>query len=265
MSEKIVQNGRIRQSVMAWCFKPMPAEELAKHCQAMGMPAIEGLDVKLYPQMRELGLDIAIVGSHGFKTGMCNPAHQEECLAVLRERIDLAVEQGYRRVITFTGMLPEGMSRKEAFKHCVDGFKQIAPHAEKNNVTLCIEHLNTRDDTHPMKGHPGYYGDDVDEVIEIIKAVGSPQLKLLFDVYHVQIMNGDVIQRIRAYHPYIGHYHTAGVPGRNELDDTQELNYPAIMKAIAATGYKGYVGQEYIPTWPDKIASLGHGVKVCDV
>ncbi len=265
MSEKIVENGRIRQSVMAWCFKPMPAEELARHCKAMGMPAIEGLDVKLYPKMKELGLDIAIVGSHGFRTGMCNPADHEKCLKILRERIDLAAEQGYQRVITFTGMLPDKMPRDEAFKNCVAGFKEIVGHAEKKKVTLCIEHLNTRDDTHPMKGHPGYFGDDVDEVVEIIKQVGSPRLKLLFDVYHVQIMNGDVIKRIRQYHEYIGHYHTAGVPGRGELDDTQEINYPAVMRAILETGYEGYVAQEFIPTWEDKLAALRHAVKLCDV
>ena len=265
MNDKVVENGRIRQSVMAWCFKPMPAEELAQHCKAMGMPAIEGLDIKLYPKMKELGLDIAIVGSHGFKTGMCNPADHKKCLDVLRERIDMAADQGYQRVISFTGMLPEGMSRDEAFKNCVKGFKEIAGHAEKKKVTLCIEHLNTRDDTHPMKGHPGYFGDDVDEVIDIIKQVGSPNVKLLFDVYHVQIMNGDVIKRIRQYHEYIGHYHTAGVPGRGELDDTQEINYPAVMKAILETGYDGYVAQEFIPTWEDKVAALRHAVKLCDV
>ena len=265
MTEKIVENNRIRQSVMAWCFKPMPAEELAKHCQAMGMPAIEGLDIKLYPKMRELGLDIALVGSHGFKTGMCNPDQHEECLNILEERINLAADQGYKRVITFTGMLPEGTSREQAFDNCVKGFKKIVGHAEKKNVTLCLEHLNTRDDTHPMKGHPGYYGDDVDEVIDIIKKVGSPNLKLLFDIYHVQIMNGDVIKRIRQYHEYIGHYHTAGVPGRGELDDTQEINYPAVMLAILETGYDGYVAQEFIPTWDDKVAALSHAVKLCDV
>ena len=117
--------------------------------------------------MRELGLDISLVGSHGFKTGMCNPQQQQQCLKILRERIDLAADQGYRRVITFTGMLPEGMPRGEAFDHCVAGFKQIVGHAEKRKITLCLEHLNSRDDTHPMKGHPGYYGDDVDEVVQI--------------------------------------------------------------------------------------------------
>ncbi|MCA9249410.1 MAG: sugar phosphate isomerase/epimerase, partial [Planctomycetales bacterium] len=181
-----VVHGRIRQSVMAWCFKPMPAQELARHVKALGMPAIEGLDIKLYPEMRELGLDIALVGSHGFSIGMCNPQHHEQCQRILRERVDLAAEMGYQRVITFTGMLPSGMPRATAFKHCVDGFREAAAYAGKKNVTLCLEHLNTRDDTHPMKGHPGYQGDDIDYVANIVRKVGSPRVKVLFDIYHVQ-------------------------------------------------------------------------------
>jgi len=128
-----------------------------------------------------------------------------------------------------------------------------------------LEHLNTRDDTHPMKGHPGYFGEDVDHCVEMIRKVGSPNMKLLFDVYHVQIMNGDVIRRIGQYKDLIGHYHTAGNPGRAELDDTQEINYPAIMRAIVATGYKGFVAQEFIPTWDDPVAALRHAAMVCDV
>jgi len=116
-----------------------------------------------------------------------------------------------------------------------------------------------------MKGHPGYFGDDMDQCIELVKAVGSEHFKVLFDVYHVQVMNGDVIRRIRQYKDYIGHYHTAGNPGRGELDDTQEINYPAVMQAILDTGYTGYVAQEFIPTWDDKLASLAHGVEVCDI
>ena len=265
MSDKAIANGRIRQSVMAWCFKPMPAEELARHCKTLGIPAIEGLDTKLYPKMRELGLEISLVGSHGFKMGMCNPRDHKKCVSILRERIDLAAAQGHQKVITFTGMLPENTTREQAFQNCVDGFKQIVGHAEQKRVTLCLEHLNTRDDTHPMKGHPGYYGDDVDEVVDIIKAVGSPNLKLLFDMYHVQEMNGDVIKRIQQYQEFIGHYHTAGVPGRGELDDRQEVNYPAVMKAILATGYEGYVAQEFIPTWEDKVSALKHAVRICDI
>jgi hydroxypyruvate isomerase len=116
-----------------------------------------------------------------------------------------------------------------------------------------------------MKGHPGYFGDDVELCIELVKRVGSPRFKLLFDIYHVQIMNGDVIRRIRSYHDYIGHYHTAGVPGRGELDETQEIYYPAVMRAILETGYTGYVAQEFIPTWSDRAQALRHAASVCDV
>jgi hydroxypyruvate isomerase len=143
--------------------------------------------------------------------------------------------------------------------------KTLAAYAEKKGVTVCLEMLNTRDGTHPMKGHPGYQGDDLDYCAEIINAVGSKNVKLLFDVYHVQIMDGDVIRRIHQFKDIIGHYHTAGNPGRSELDDTNEINYVAVMGAIAETGYKGHVAQEFIPTWDDKIKALRHAVNLCDV
>lgn len=260
-----VSNGRIRQSVMAWCFKPMKGLELAKHCKQLGMPAIEGISPNDYPAVRELGLDISIVSSHGFKTGFCNPDQHQACDKTLRERIDLAAAHGYKNVITFTGMRVDGISDEKMTQHCVDGWKKVIGYAEKKKVNLCLEHLNTRDDTHPMKGHPGYFGDDVDHCVEMIRQVGSPRMKLLFDVYHVQIMNGDVIRRIGQCKDVIGHYHTAGVPGRGELDDNQEVNYPAVMRAIVETGYTGYVAQEFIPTWKDKVAALRHAVKLCDV
>ncbi|MCA9178457.1 MAG: TIM barrel protein [Planctomycetales bacterium] len=260
-----IERGRIRQSVMGWCFNPMPTLELAANCKRMGMPAIEGIDTKLYPQVRELGLEISLVSSHGFKTGMCNRSQHDECVKILRERIDLAVEVGSPGVITFTGMLPDGVAPEEATRNCVEGWKKVIGYAEQKGVNLVFEHLNTRDDSHPMKGHPGYFGDDVDHCVDIIKKIDSPRMKLLFDIYHVQIMNGDVIRRIGQYHDVIGHYHTAGNPGRCELDENQEINYPAVMRAILKTGYQGYVAQEFIPTWDDKLAALRHGVSVCDV
>lgn len=260
-----VTRGNIRQSIMGWCFKPMPELELAKHCREIGLVAMEGIGTKFYPEVRELGLNISLVGSHGFKTGPVDPANHEFCIRKLREGIDLAVEVGAPSVITFTGMSVKGMSRKEGAKNCVDCWKAVAPHAEDQGIQLVMEHLNSRDDTHPMKGHPGYFGDDVDFCVELIEQVNSPMMKLLFDVYHVQIMNGDVISRIRQYQDVIGHYHTAGVPGRGELDETQELNYPTIMRAILETGYQGYVAQEFIPTWDDKAKALRHAAKLCDV
>ena len=132
-------------------------------------------------------------------------------------------------------------------------------------MTLVLEHLNSRDDSHPMKGHPGYFGDAVDFCVELIKRVGSPNFKLLFDIYHVSIMNGDIIRRIGQYQEYIGHYHTAGNPGRGELDETQEINYPAVMRAILATGHEGFVAQEFIPTWDDPVEALRQAARECDV
>lgn len=260
-----VQHGRIRQSVMGWCFKPMPALELAKQCKSLGMAAMEGISAEHYPAVREMGLDIALVSSHGFRQGMVDRAYHDECIGVLRERIDLAADNGYPSVITFTGFTPAGTGPEQGTRNCVEGWKKVVGHAEDRGVTLCLEHLNTRDDSHPMKGHPGYFGDDVDHCVDIIKQVDSPRLKLLFDIYHVQIMNGDVIRRIRQHKDYIGHYHTAGVPGRGELDENQEINYPAVMRAILETGYEGYVAQEFIPTWDDPVAALRHAVELCDV
>lgn len=260
-----ISNKRIRQSVMGWCFKPMKALELAKHCREIGLEAIEGISPNDYPVVRELGLKISLVSSHGFKSGPFNPANHKMCAEKLRSSIDLAVEVGCPSVITFTGMREDGISDEQGAKNCVDLWKSVVGYAEKKGINLCLEHLNSRDGSHPMKGHPGYFGDDVDFCVKLIEQVGSPNMKLLFDIYHVQMMNGDVIRRIRQYKDVIGHYHTAGNPGRAELDDTQEINYPPIMKAILETGYKGFVAQEFIPTWDDPVAALRHAANVCDV
>jgi hydroxypyruvate isomerase len=260
-----ITNKRIRQSVMGWCFNPMKAVDLAKHCREIGLEAIEGISSKDYPAALELGLKISLVSSHGFKTGPFNPANHKMCAEKLRASIDLAVEVGCPSVITFTGMREEGISDEQGAKNCVDLWKSVIGYAEKKGINLCLEHLNSRDGSHPMKGHPGYFGDDVDFCVKLIERVGSPNMKLLFDIYHVQMMNGDVIRRIRQYKDVIGHYHTAGNPGRGELDDTQEINYPPIMKAILETGYKGFVAQEFIPTWDDPVAALRHAASVCDV
>ena len=260
-----IRNGRIHQSVMGWCFKPMPVEELVKYCREIGLEAIEGIGAEHYRLARQAGLKISLVSSHGFARGPADPANHEFCIQQLRQAIDYAVEFESPNVITFTGMRVDGMSDEVAAENCVECWKQVIDYAEERNVNLCLEHLNTRDDSHPMKGHPGYFGDDVDFCVELIKRVDSPRMKLLFDIYHVQIMNGDVIRRIRQYHPVIGHYHTAGNPGRGELDDTQEINYPPIMRAILETGFTGYVAQEFIPTWPDPVAALRHAARVCDV
>ena len=261
-----IKNNRIRQSIMGWCFNPMPTMELAKHCKEIGLVAMEGIDSKHYPAIRELGLKISLVsGGHGFKNGPCNPKNTETVINGLKKGIDLAADIGTKSVITFTGMSYKDMNPDKAADLCVETWKKVMPHAEKKGITLVLEHLNSRDDSHPMKGHPGYFGDDVDFCAKLVNGVGSKNFKLLFDVYHVQVMNGDVIRRIKQYKDIIGHYHTAGCPGRGEIDETQEINYPPILKAILETGYKGYLAQEFIPTWKDPIQSLRHAAEVCDI
>lgn len=260
-----IRNGRIRQSIMGWTFNPMPVPELARLCRDIGLVAMEGVGREHYPMIRELGLEVSLVGSHGFDRGPVNPEHHPMVIRSLREGIDTAVAFGCNKVITFTGMRVPGMSTEEGARHCVSAWKQVVGYAEEKGVTLCLEHLNSRDDTHPMKGHPGYFGDHVDFCVDLIRRVDSPHFKLLFDIYHVAIMDGDVIRRLRQHRDVIAHVHTAGVPGRGELDDTQEVNYPAIMKALLDIGYKGYVAQEFLPTWPDRALALRHAAKMCDV
>jgi hydroxypyruvate isomerase len=260
-----IRHGRIRQSIMGWTFNPMPTPELARHCKEIGLVAMEGIDARHYPMVRELGLEVSLVGSHSFMRGPVQPDNHEHVEMRLREGIDLAVSVGCNKVITFTGMREPGLDDETSMRNCLASWKRVLGYAEKKKVILCLEHLNSRDDSHPMKGHPGYFGDSVERCVEMIQQVGSPSLKLLFDIYHVQIMHGDVIRRLRQYKDHIAHYHTAGVPGRGELDDTQEVNYPAVMRAILETGYDGYVAQEFIPTWADPIAALRHAARVCDV
>jgi hydroxypyruvate isomerase len=256
------KNGRIQQSVIHWCFKPMPVEELANHAARMGLKSVELVAPEYWPTLKKLGLICAISPSHGFTKGFAHKEEHAECLETLRKQIDLTSDAGFPNIITFSGFR-RGISDEEGLKNMVDGLKQIVGHAEKKKVTVCLEMLNSRVNIE-MKGHPDYFCDKIEKAVEVCKRVGSERMKVLFDIYHVQIMEGDIIARIKQFHPYIGHYHTAGVPGRNELDDTQEINYVPIMKAIAETGYKGYVGQEFIPT-RDKALALNEAVKLCDV
>lgn len=267
-----ISNGRIRQSIMGWCFNDQFTSDkmantlaLAKHCKEIGIVAMEGIPRDAYSPIRKLGLDISLISSHGFAQGPCNPEYREQTIKKLHEGIEVAKEVDCKSVITFTGMKFDGMSPEKAAQNCVDTWKEVMPAAEKAGVSIVLEHLNSRDDTHPMKGHPGYFGDDVDFCANLVRRVGSPNFKLLFDVYHVSVMNGDVIRRIQQYQDIIGHYHTAGNPGRAELDNTQEINYPPILEAILETGYEGYVAQEFIPTWDDPVLALRNAAQLCDI
>ena len=258
-----VEKGRIKQSVVHWCFNPMSVDELAAGAAKMGLESVELIDPKLWPKLKALGLTCAIASSHGFVKGWNHKENWDFCREKTTAAIEASADFGCPSVITFSGMR-EGISDEEGMQNCIDGLKTVIGLAEKKKVNLCIEPLNTRVDVE-MKGHPGYQCDTIEWGVKVCDGVGSPRMKILFDIYHTQIMQGDVIVRLRQFKDYIGHIHTAGVPGRNELDDTQEINYPAVMKVIAELGYAGYVGQEFIPTWKDKLAALRHAAKLCDV
>jgi len=257
--------GRIHHSVVYWCFREHwpNLDDFCRIIKQAGCESLELIDPQHWPTLKKHGLTCAIAGSHGFQKGLNNPQYQAECLAKLRERIDQAADFGCPTVITFTGMR-EGIPDDVGAANCVKALKEIAGYAEQKNVTLALEMLNSRDDSHPMRGHPGYQGDHCDYCIDILKQVGSPRVKLLFDIYHVQIMDGDVMRRIRQHKDYIAHIHTAGNPGRGELDMTQEINYPPLMQALVEIGYTGYVGHEFIPT-RDPVAGLHQAIQWCDV
>jgi hydroxypyruvate isomerase len=263
--DQVIVNGRVRQSVMGWCFNPMDAVTLAGHAKRIGLEAMEGVPASSYGAITQMGLKISLVSSHGFAQGPLDRENHAVVEQKLREGIDLAVQYGAPSVITFTGMAKAGISDQAAVRNCLECWKKVMPYAEEKGITLVLEHLNSVDDSHPMKGHPGYWGDDLERCADLIRAIDSPHFRLLFDIYHVQIMHGDLIRNIRRYHELVGHYHTAGNPGRGELDETQEINYPPVIKTILQTGYRGYVAQEFIPTWEDPMAALAHAAKVCDV
>lgn len=258
----VAKNGRINQSLVTWNFRPLTIPELAKLSVKFGVKSVELIGPEHWPMLKELGLKCAIAGSHGFAKGFAQPEQHAECLKVLEQRIEQCAAHGVPAVITFSGFR-KGLTVDDATKNTIVGLKKIAPFAEKHKVTVALEMLNSKVNVE-MKGHPDYFCDNMDVSVDILKAVGSPYVKVLFDIYHVQIMHGDVISRLRKYAPYIAHYHTAGNPGRNEIDATQEINYPPIMRAIAETKYTGYVGQEFIPV-RDTVKSINESVQLCDV
>lgn len=257
------KTGSLKQSIVYWCFeKYWSVEQACEIANRLGCRSVELVEPKYWSLLRRNDLVCALASSHGFEQGMNNPKYHSMCLEKMKESIDLCAEYAFPNVITFTGFR-EDIPDDAGLKNCVEGYKKIVGYAEKKKVNLCLEMLNSRVGIE-MKGHPGYQGDHTDYCMEIIQQVGSPRLKLLFDIYHVQIMDGDIISRIRQYKEHIGHYHTAGNPGRKELDQHQEINYRPIMEEIANSGYEGYVGQEFIPT-RDPLQGLQEAVRLCDV
>src|SRR6266851_4817181 len=278
--EKAVMKGNIRQSIVFWCFNTAGDKwDLEKTCQvakSLGCLSVEIVGPEGWSTLKKHDLMCAIApnGLPGmpFVKGLNNPKYHDEVLTTTKKMIDDCSAAKVPSVISFTGYKwkdaedPKSgeIPRDQAADHCVKALKNLAAHAEKKGVTVCVEHLNTRDGSHPMKGHPGYHGDDLDWVAGILRRVGSERVKLLFDIYHVQIMHGDVIRRLEQCKDLLGHIHTAGNPGRGELDENQEINYPPIMRKLLDLKYTGYVGQEFIPT-RDPVAGLTQAVKLCDV
>ena len=258
-----IERGRIRQSVVHWNMKPLSVVQLADAAAALGMGSVELIGPEHWPLLKERGLTCAIAGSHGFSKGFAHPEEHEECLARLRESIDACAAHGVERVITFSGFR-RGLDDSDARRHMIDGLKKILPYAEQKKVTLCLEMLNSKV-SEEMKGHPDYWCDHIDKALDICQAIGSARMKILFDFYHVQIMDGDLLRHFQRCAEFIGHLHTAGNPGRGELDDQQEINYPPLMRAVAESGYTGFVGQEFIPRSDDKVAALAAAVRLCDV
>ncbi len=272
--------GRIQHSVVFWCFnaggEQWMIEQTCAHARSLGCKSVEVCGPETWDTLKQYGLTCALApnGMPGapFVKGLNNTTYHDEVISVMSRMIDDCAAANVPSVIAFTGYkwrnaedpASGALSLEEGADNCIVGLKKLAVHAEKMGVTVCLEHLNTRDGSHPMKGHPGYQGDDIDYVADIVRRVGSPRVKLLFDIYHVQIMHGDVIRRIEECQDVIGHVHTAGNPGRGELDDNQEIHYPPIMRKLLEIGYTGYVGHEFIPT-RDPLAGLRQAVQVCDV
>lgn len=252
--------GKVNHSVCRWCYNDIPFEELCKAAKEIGLTSIELVGPEEWPILKEYGLTSALPwgAGMGIEKGFNNPAYHKELIASYEAIIPKVAQAGYSQIICFSGNR-NGLDDQKGIENCAMGLKQLMPIAEKYKVTMVMELLNSKVD------HKDYQCDRTEWGVALCKAVGSDYFKLLYDIYHMQIMEGDVIATIKKYHPYISHYHTGGVPGRNEIDETQELYYPAIIKAIMDTGYKGYIAQEFIPSKKDKLASLKQGVLICDI
>jgi hydroxypyruvate isomerase len=255
-SEKAVNNGRLKQSVCKWCYK-MPLDDLCRAASEMGLAGIDLIKPEEFATLKKYGLIGTMTTTHGIVKGLNDPANHDMCLELIKRGIEATAAEGWRNVICFSGNR-NGMDDETGMKNCVTALHKVLPLAEKSNVVINMELLNSRVD------HADYMCDTSKWGIELVKRVGSDHFKLLYDIYHMQIMEGDVIRSIQNNHQYFGHYHTAGNPGRHELDETQELYYPAICRAIVATGFDGFMAQEFVPT-RDQLVSLKEAVKLCDV
>lgn len=259
-SSSMKLKGNINHSVSRWCFNGIPLEKLCEECVKIGIKSIELQGPEEWPIIQKYGLTCALPqgAGMGIEKGFNDPKLHDELVASYEAIFPKLKAAGLDKIICFSGNR-RGISDEQGILNCAQGLKRLMPSAEKHGITLVMELLNSK------VNHPDYQCDHTEWGVKLCKAVGSEQFKLLYDIYHMQIMEGDVIATIKKHHKYIAHYHTAGVPGRNEIDDTQELYYPAIMKAILETGYKGFVGQEFVPKHLPPIESLKQGIAICDV
>ncbi|HMB64528.1 MAG TPA: TIM barrel protein [Eudoraea sp.] len=252
--------GNINHSACYWCYNSIPLDTFLQNLKNLGVKSIDLVGPEDFPLLKKHGIHASMCwgAGKGIVEGWNDPNLHEELITDYMEKIPIIADAGYTNLICFSGNR-NGMDDDIGLKNCVRGLEQILPLAEKHGVVIQMELLNSK------VNHKDYMCDHSDWGIELCKQLDTDHFRLLYDIYHMQIMEGDVIRTIQDYHQYFGHYHTGGNPGRNEINDTQELFYPAIMRAILETGFKGHVAQEFIPTWDDKIAALKEGVTICDV
>lgn len=256
--------GNIHHSACRWCYGKIALEDLCAVGKEMGLSAIDLLNPPEFDTVKKHGMVCSMVsyptldGLGGITKGWNRVEHHDKLFTAYEHRLKEVSEAGFERLICFSGNRA-GLDDARGLDNCEAGLKRIVPVAEKLNVTLCMELLNSK------RNHKDYQCDHVAWGTELVKRISSERFKLLYDIYHMQIMEGDICDTIRENHQYIDHYHTGGVPGRNEIDGTQELHYPRIMQEIVATGFKGYVAQEFVPKRPDALASLRQAVQICDV
>jgi len=249
----------INHSVCQWCFGSYPLEEFLSILNDLGITAIDLIGPKDWPTLKKYGIHCSMCNGAeiSLTEGWNDPKYHDVLIKNYTDIIPKVADAGYTNLICFSGNR-RGMNDYVGLQHCVDGLSKVLPLAEKHGVVLQMELFN-------QQNHPDYMCDSSIWGVELCRRLDSSNFKLLYDIYHMQVQEGDIINTIKTYHPYFGHYHTAGVPGRNELDETQELYYPAIIKAILDTGFSGYVAQEFIVTWEDKIGALKDAFTRCDV
>lgn len=250
----------IHHSACRWCYNDIPLEELLQHFNTIGIKAIDLVGPEDWPLMKKYNIHASMCwgAELGLTEGFNDPQYHEQLIKNYTEMIPKVAEAGYTNLICFSGNR-NGMNDLVGLQNCVDGLSKILPLAEEHGVVLQMELLNSKID------HSDYMCDHTLWGVELCRRLNSDNFKLLYDIYHMQIMEGDIIRNIQDYNQYFGHYHTGGNPGRHEIDETQELFYPAIMKAILDTGYTGHVAQEFVPSWEDQMAALKQGVEICDI